>query len=331
MKYTFFILFFVGLLGLSSPVFAQFNVVPQDDVDVSMVPENPGPNQVVTASVVSYSTNIDFATVTWKINGKVKSTGQGVKTFTFVTGSMNTSTILDITVLTAEGQTIQKTITIKPASVDLIWQSNSFVPPFYKGKPLFSYQNQITFIALPHMTGPNGAEIGSKNLVYKWTLNSSVVDSASGYGRDSFTLTGSLIARPLNVTVEVTSAGDDGLGTASMTVAPITPSVVMYEKNPLYGIQFQSALTNTVSLSGTKEIMIVGMPFFFGTTNLYAPELSYTWAINGTPINDGRRQPTQIFRQVEGSNGRSNISLQVDNSSKILQSASNTFNLTFGI
>src|SRR5437868_2154660 len=94
------------LFGFSGLAFAQFNVVPQDDINITMVPENPGPNQTVSISIASYSTNIDAATITWKVNGATKQSGLGSKNFSFVTGNSNTTTTVAVVVRTSGGQTV---------------------------------------------------------------------------------------------------------------------------------------------------------------------------------------------------------------------------------
>ncbi len=338
MKYSLFAVFIFGflavfltcLLGVASPALAQFNVVPQDDINVTMTPANPGPNQQVSVSIVSYSTDVNAATVTWKINGKTIQSGRGLKNFSFTTGNTNVTTTLNIIVNTSDGETIDKSIVVQPSSVDLLWQTDSYIPPFYKGKPLYSYQNKITFIAVPHLMGAFGTEIGAKNLIYTWTINGSVDAANSGAGVNTYSLVGSIIARPLDVQVEVTSPSSAGVGDAEVVVAPIDPQVVLYENNPLYGIQFQNALQNNVTLSGSQEITVAGVPFFFGALSDTAPELTYTWKINGSQIQDDGRETSQVFRQTSGTSGASNISLSVGDTAKILQTASNNFNLEFG-
>lgn len=330
MRYSIFVLFLICVLGVFTTVEAQIPSLSGTEVSVDMIPENPGPNQSVRVSVVSYGTDLNLANITWKVNGKTQKTGRGEKTFNFTTGSINTTTVLDIIIETAEGEAVTKTISIKPAEVDLIWQTEGFVPPFYKGKALFSHQNIITFIALPHMTGPNGVEIGAKNLVYKWIKNGTVIETASGFGKNIYTFIGPLISRPLNIEVEVTSPTGNGVGIAETVVSPIEPSVVFYKKNPLYGIEFQKAFLGTVELKGSKEVVVLGVPFFFGVLSANAPELSYNWSINGSSVDSNTVTNTRVFRQIEGTSGTSNISLRIENRNKILQSASSNFNLMFG-
>ena len=329
MKRTIFILFLLCAFGIGVVAHAQFNAVPQADINVDLSPENPGPNQTVTVTLTSFSTNLDAGKITYSINGAVKKSGNGLKTFSFTTGGINTTTTLGIAVRTSEGDTVQKTIRIQPVSVDLVWQSESFVPPFYKGKALFSYQNKITFVALPHINASGGGEISDKNLIYKWTQNGEVIGNASGYGRNTYTTVGSIIARPIDVEVEVTSGNSPAVGSAEIVVNPITPLVLFYKKNPLYGIEFQNALVGKAMLGDSQEVTVVGIPLFFGVANSSSGSLSYSWSINGEML-DGAYQNTRVFRRTEGVSGASNISLSVENANKILQSASSNFSLEFG-
>ncbi len=332
MKYfeyiSFFVLFVSFIFVFSTPAFAQFEDLYKPEINVEMIPKNPGPNEVVYVSLTSYATNINSAAITWKVNGVEKMKGIGEKTFSFTTGDMNTTTTLEISVFTIEGQTVQSVYKLKPVSVDLIWQSSGFVAPFYKGKSLFAHQNKITFVAIPHITAGNGGEISPKNLVYVWKLNGSVKQNLSGYGKDTYTLTGSLISRPIEVEVEVTTPTNESSGYARTVVSPIDPFVVFYEKNPLYGIEFQNALSGIKTLE-TKEIAVIGIPFFFGTANSHSG-LLYKWFINAVPVDSDYSQTTRVFRQNEGVSGTSNISLSVQNANKILQLSSTKFSLMFG-
>lgn len=326
MKRSIFILILLGFI-VTVPVNAQTGLG-SSDIVISMNPENPAPNQTVLVSVQSYITDINSAKISWSVNGRVMKSGTGEKTFSFTTGSANTTTTLGISVITSDGETINKSIRLNPVYVDLIWESESYTPPFYKGKALFSYQNKITFIAIPHIRGSNGAEISPKNLIYKWKRNGTVVENASGYGRNTYLFIQTVIARPVEVSVEVTSPSINTFGTATSYVAPSDPFIEFYEKSPIYGIQFQKALSGTIQMKDTREITVTSIPYFFGTKDP-SNELSYKWLINGSPIDNDLTQPTRIFRQVENTSGTANISVSIGHSDKILQLASKNFNLNF--
>lgn len=322
---TLFLSFVLCFFVLSEKIMGQGLDI--SEVNIKMVPETPKAGDSVYVYLTSFATNIDSATITWKVNNKTIKTGVGEKIFNFTMGPEGQVTTLDIVVRTTDSVTIQRNIKIRPASVDLVWESHGFVPPFYKGKALFAHQNKVTVIALPNITGQNGSTLNPKNLVYRWKRNGSVIESASGYGKNSITLEGSIISRPVTVTVEV---GSDSFGEAynSIVLRPIEPELILYKNDPIYGIEFQKALSTNEVLKNSNEISIFSSPFFFDSNDSKSGYLVYNWAINGSKIN-GNGSPSQVFRQIEGTSGTSRVSLSVENPSKPLQFTSKSVDLTF--
>lgn len=318
----------LSALFLPAPTFAQFNALPTS-VNLELIPENPRANQSVNASLTSYDTDINAATISWSVNGSVVKSGKGIKTFTFTTGKVGTRTTLTATITTSTGEKITKSYVLRPADIDLLWESVGYTPPFYKGKALFAHQNRITFIALPHITNTGGTEISPSRLIYTWSRNGSVVESASGYGKNTYTLIGSLISRSLDVSVTATSPDTGAVASSQTLVTPVEPSILLYEKSPLYGIQLHNALAGTFSLDAVKEMEVLGIPLFFGTSDMENNSIAYSWKINNTAIDADTTRSSRTFRKPDGTSGVSFISLDIEHSSKILQSASSGFNLTF--
>lgn len=328
MKYFVFSLILLFLFNPFSGLNAQIGATSQD-VNVNIVPATPGQYKIVNITLESYSIDINSSMITWRVNGAQKSAGRGQKTFNFTTGSYTETTTVNIIIESVNGEVINKTLRIKPTDVDLVWESEGYTPPFYRGKSDFTYQNKVTFIATPHITNSSGVEISPKNLVYKWKKNGSVIEDASGFGKNSYSLKGSIIARPIDITVEVTNLSADIKASAHLTVTPKDPLVLLYRKSPLYGIEFQKAISGNIEMK-EKEIAVVGVPYFFGGTLSSSPKFIYKWMINGTKINENPSETTGVFRQAEGVSGTSNISLSVENNTDVLQLAKNSFQVTFG-
>lgn len=308
------------------PLYAQIPGVSDSDVVVSIVPQSPGPNQNVSVSLNSYITNINSANITWRINGQIRSQGKGEKNFSFNTGAMNTTTTLSITITTSEGETLNKNYTFRPTEIDLIWESDGFTPPFFKGKTLFAHQNNLTVTAIPHIMS-GGQRVSSGNLLYTWKRNGSVIENSSGFGKNSISINGSLISRPIEISVEVTHPTSGGRAFKNTVVSPVEPFVAFYKKDPLYGIEYQKALFGNLELTGSREMSVVSVPFLFGTENPEHSNIVYRWNINGVPVQN--QSYSQTFRQIEGTSGISVISLTIENSNKILQYANTSFNLSF--
>jgi hypothetical protein len=325
------VVFAVGQVVWTQVVVAQdfsSSVGTTADVAVEFSPSAPGPNQSVTATATSYSVDLNSSSISWSMGGKKQSSGNGLTTFSFTTGSLNQTTTIDVTITAANGQVIQKTFSIKPADVDLIWQAQSHTPPFYEGKPLFSHEELLEFVAIPHIIGSNGAEIPARNLIYKWTRNGYVVGDFSGYGKSTYTMLASIISVPIDMQVEVTTPDGTGIADAEVTAAPVTPQIVFYRRDPLYGLQFQNALPQSLALTGS-EMDVLGEPFYFATDDISAGNLQYTWSENGQQIDSDLSKTDRVFRPANGTSGTANISLSITNTNKILQTADGSFNLSF--
>ncbi len=298
------------------------------DFLIEFVPEIPKANELVGVYVKSFSTNVDSATFTWRVNGKTIKTGAGEKNFSFNMGDIGQRVNIDLTIKTIDGALIQKSYSFLPSSVDLIWQTSGYVPPFYKGKALFSHQNTVSVVAVPHIVNQNGTEMNPKNMIYKWRKNGSVIESASGFGRNVYTFEGSLISRDVNISVEVVPQDESAVGYATIAIKPVEPSLLFYRKDPLYGINFQKALSSEENFGTSNEISLFASPFFL---DVYGSEefVTYKWLVNGIPLTDAVGTRNQTFRQKEGTEGTSNISLIIENSDKILQYTTKNIGLTF--
>ncbi len=329
MKYLSFIfIFLLFSFGLLGTVNAQTIGGDSGDILIEFAPEIPKANELVSVMVNSYSTNIDSASFTWKIDGKTIQTGTGQKKFVFTMGDYGKRLNLGITIKTIEGAVYNKSYSFYPSSIDLIWQTSGYVPPFYKGKSLFGHENTVSVVAVPHIPNQNGIEMNPKNMIYKWRKNGSVVESASGFGKNVYTFESSLISRDVNVSVEVTPQDGSSVGFSSILLKPIEPNLLFYKKDPLYGIEFQKSLVEQASFGTSNEISIFAVPFLFDVKSS-EEYISYKWSINGTPLSDTVGTRNQTFRQKEGTFGTSKISLVVENTDKLLQYTSKNINLTF--
>lgn len=307
----------------------MFNQVPEANLSISLTPEIPGPNQDVSAEIISFETNLDKASVVWRINGNIVSSGTGKRKIFFKTSGLNTTTNLSLSVTTAEGVNISRQLTIRPTSVDVIWEAETYTPPFFRGKSLFSHESLITFTAIPNITGQNGSTPSPQNLIYTWKRNGSALPDFSGYGKNTYKYKSGIISRPIQIEVVVTSPNSDSLGRGFATVYPIDPIVVFYEKNPLYGIMFNKNISGNIDLVNREEIEIVALPLFFSGKNLSNNQIVYDWKINNSIIDGKTLERSKIFRPIENTSGSSIVSVSAQNTDGLLQLAEEAFSIEF--
>ena len=317
------LLILIGFFSVGIPAFAQ-NAT---DVSVTLSPENPGPNQSVTISLVSYSVDIESADIEWTKDNQSPTGGVGATTYTFTTKALGVPTNITVTIDPVGSARITKTITVKPMSVDVLWQAtDSTVPPFYRGKAMPTSESEVKFVAIPDVQSTSGALIAGKSLVYDWSENYTADAADSGYGKDSYTSAMDYLNPTKHIDVDVSTVTGGVVASSSIDVSPVDPQVLWYASSPLYGPIFDLALSGSYNVSGT-DTSVYAEPYFFSPGNPTAADLTYTWTINSQPINTPAT-PNSIFLQKDASsNGAAEIDLEVKNSTKLFQDITSNLNL----
>ncbi|MHB0978313.1 MAG: hypothetical protein ACYC1K_02860 [Minisyncoccota bacterium] len=295
-------------------------------VSINMSPEYPGPNSNVNISIESFSTDLDTSKITWSVDGVEKKSGLGVKNFSLQTGASGKPETVSILIEPQIGNSFIKTVVVQPGEVDLLWQGKSYTPPFYKGRSLWSNQGQVILFAVPHTSSPDGTPLRPSNLIYRWSKDGTVLGSQSGAGKNSITLTDSVLSLPQTITVEVLSDANTIVGSKSIRLASITPSVLIYEDSPLYGPLFNREVGEKFVL-GSQEVSFSAFPLFFSTVSNSAQNISYSWGTNNVSEQPGSKI---TFRAPSEGSGSSNISLKIDNTLKLLQGTQRSFLVQFG-
>jgi hypothetical protein len=293
-----------------------------DGIQISTTPLIPNAEESITVDLESYSTDLNGASIVWLVDGKSYAQGTGKKSIGVTTPSIGKSMSVTAIIMTIEGREVRKIVTIKPSGVDIVWESGGYVPPFYDGKSLFSYENPVKVMAIPHLAGPNGTELNPKNLLYKWTKNDKVVQDQSGYGKQTL-LIQEEVPRSQDIKVEVSTRDGSEKAVSSITLTPGDPTISFYEEDPLYGVLYNKALINKLRLTN-REINIRAVPYSFTKSTL-----SYVWSINNLERNDLSTKESITLRTKEDAEGSSDISLSIRNRSSIIQGAQSAIGIIF--
>jgi hypothetical protein len=299
----------------------------ENNIQVSITPEFPKAGDSVAIHLVSYSTPLDQATISYIVGGKVINKGLGLVDFNTTAGAIGSISTITARILTANGQTVNKIITIQPADIDLVWQAESYTPPFYQGKALYPHQGLITFVAIPNTSASKSVAKSLGSFIYTWKKDGDILGDFSGYGKNTFNWRGTVISRPFNVEVDVSTSAGISIGSANVNINPQSPVVALYQDDPLLGVLANKNLKNITMIG--KELSIAAVPYFFnkGTEPV---NLEYKWTMNGQSIANQLDPSILTVRNNTGLSGNSTIGLQVSNVLKILQFASDSMSVTFG-
>lgn len=282
---------------------------------INLVPQVPGPNQEVRATLESSAVNLDTASINWLVNGTSRLSGRGEKVLTFTTTGLGSRMTISAIVDSNLGR-VTSTRNIEISSVDLLWHGTGYTPPFYKGKTLWGRQTGINFLAIANSSN-------SSNLIYKWSLDGEVVGSSSGVGKNSFSIGDSILGLPRTVSVELVLPNGTVTATNSITLTPISGQLMVYELHPLYGFLFNNEANSTYHMR-EEEVTFAAFPMFFSNSRT-SSSINYSWRTSaGVDVGN------QVTYRIDPSSKVASwVDVRANDVEKFIQSASKMFELRF--
>ncbi|MDQ5950610.1 MAG: hypothetical protein QG585_552 [Patescibacteria group bacterium] len=320
MKISFFLLTIFIFLGSFFVVNAQS--IPsevsglEEQVYIKTTPQTPGPNEDVEILLEAYGTDLNRAKITWKVNGAVVKSGVGDRKLSLKSGNSGKLTVVIATIQPIEGFEITKRVEIFPGEVDLIWETDTYTPPFYKGKSWFTSQSNITVSAIPNII-EGGVRGSTANTIYKWSKNNTVLGSESGFGKKTFKFKDSILLNDEIIGVEAESASGKK-AKAEVVLFERNPQAVLYEENASLGVLFNKAIVNNYNFDSEEKNILV-YPYFFSTESKDGASMKYVWSQNDEEIFLPQEQSNLILKNTEGTSGKSKVSVRVNSLVNIVQ------------
>jgi hypothetical protein len=313
--------------GNNIPVPEQIKEIKQQ-LDIGISPEAPKPGEDVTITIEAYGLDLNSIDIQWLVNGRQKLRGAGEKTFTFNVGNGGVSNVV-VNIFPKNQPQITRTFTFNPSNIDLLWQAETYTPPFYKGKALFSPESSVTMVAIPNFVSGN-SRVSDTNVVYKWSVDREVQGDNSGYGKNYFRYTSDIIPLDKTIDVEAYPSGQESRkGVGSTELLTKKSFVLFYEDNPTNGIMFNYSPTNQVDLGSRNESKISVFPYNFSINNKDS-SLEYTWYINSEKIDiPNSTNSITIKRNIDQKVDTASLLVDIANPSHIMQATQNGVDFLF--
>jgi hypothetical protein len=316
-------LLFGGIVFAALPAFAQVNLTGTSALTIQASPENPAPDSVLTLTAESPLLDLQDSDVEWSVNGNPAGSGQSIK---ITTGGLGQETDVSVSVSGASG-TDSATLTIVPTSIDLLWEADSYVPPFYKGRAVPGSDSSIRVQAIPHFVNTDGSVVASSGINFTWKLNGALDEAQSGIGESSAVFPAAILYG--SDLIEVDAQTEDGAlsGEANITVRTQDPQLVLYEDNPLFGMMYHAAIPQS-SVASESETSFAAVPYFANAVSANDSALTYSWTVNGSSVATDAQDPSEITIDAQSSN-TANIALTLSNPYDAFFSASGAWQISF--
>jgi len=288
-----------------------------NEITLTTIPLDPQPLQSVTITAESYGADLNQTSITWRYNEKVIDAGVGRTSITLTapsSGSVGTVTMS----AAINGEAITSTILLRPASMDLLWEStDSYTPPFYKGKALAAVNSTIKVSAIPSSSAP-------KQLVYNWSRNNTVLGSLSGFGKSSLVFKNSELQPSEQVRVEAMTGAFNG--SSNLTITPSNPSVIAYQKSEGF-IDYTHGSSSEIT-TNQPGLIVRLEPYFFSVPASIAQNLLFSITENGSEISSDTI-PNELYLSAPETKGRSLFMIAINTVAYTLQNLTRNFSITF--
>lgn len=298
---------------------------PYASIWFELSPQNPGPNEPVTIRFVTYAGELSTAEIGWFINGEPFDAGIGRSSITIRTNAIGEPTEIMAIAKFIDGKLLTHSVTVVPARVALMWEADSYVPPFYKGKALRTFGQDVTLIAMPNFV-VDGKVFPAASLLYEWYIGPTKL-SGSGIGQQRITVSGDALRLYRTARVVVSTPDKTSSSGASIDVPSTFPKLQLYEINPLYGRIYERALSGDL-YSGTGEFSIIATPYYFNRSNVERGSVSVGWSLlKSTTTSYGF---IQTFSPIAGAAGSSVLSVSASDPSNIFMQSSANIQIRYG-
>ena len=318
-----------GACGLLFAQVACAQTLP-DPVQYIVAPEVPGPQTQVTIEAQGVGGFLGDTQVTWRQDGVVTKQGAGESRYTFTTKALGKTTTVQVTIASQTQGTFTRTFTFNPSALNLVWEADTTVPPFYTGKALWSAGSPLRIVALP-VVYAGGNRVAASALSYQWSLNDEPQPNKSGLGRAAFAFIGDQFSNRENISVDA-YYGAALVAHGEITVSAAAPALVLYQRDALRGLVLDTAFPSSISLLG-KEITVQAQPFYFSGPDYRSGNVTYAWQLNGGDATGPEANAGILTLRQTGSGEGSaqiNVTLQNYGADTFVQQASAVLNLLFG-
>jgi len=321
-------LFAVCLL-LAAPVVHAQIYAPGEPLTLTVSPQYPAPGETVRLSLNSYSIDLERSSITWRSNGTVIANGGGVKEASVVVGKLGSATRVSVSVIDENGDPWGTEAVLRPAEIDIIWNADSYAPPFFKGRARAGASSEIRAHALVRFVRADGSLVPESDIIYTWFQNGAEKPAVSGRGKSSARLPAPALRGTDSIAIRAETLDRAYSGATSVAVPKSDAFLTLYENHPLFGILYHRAIIGEVN-TNEREQKVTAVPYF---SQVFSPDddsLSYSWAVNGVSITAEPDEPSTLTLSVDGYSGPADITLTLTSATDMLLRAAGSWNMVFG-
>lgn len=284
-------------------------------------PSTPEPNSTVTVSLSDYSINTVGSSISWYVDNVEQKENLNARSILVKTGNPGKKILVRVGLSRPNAPSLSASLTINPAKVDIILEASTYVPHFYSGRALPSRNSMMRVIAVVN----TGGAISESSLVYKWTMDASVLFGGALKGKSMIDMKMPHYDDTV-LGVEVFTSTGEKIGEGSILLKATEPELHFYEFSPLRGLSQREIVSPFHLLS--EETTLYGEPFFLDS-RIDAGDATFTWSLNNQTISNDQPILNALTLRHIGGGGNSSVGLRVVTNKTIPQFVTQLFEVIF--
>jgi hypothetical protein len=322
---------FLVFLILIPVIEARAQLTPLNEsgrIFISISPESPLPGSIVRLFATSQVIDLERSDIVWYADKKLIAEGQGLTEVSAPVGPLGSEVAVVVIAQGRDGGSATGEAFITPTEIDILWESDSYVPPFYKGRALPSAGTKLRMQAMARLQLPDGSTVPDNEIIYTWRRNGTVIQTSSGRGRSFAIFPAPTLFSKDTFSVEAVAVTGARSGKASVTIPSIEPQLILYEDHPLLGILYSNAFGQSTSVRDA-EMTFAAVPYFAEANSSDDSQLVYKWQVNGRPINADYSRPSEITINADRSDGNARLALSLTRLRNLYMKVSGAWDISF--
>lgn len=293
-------------------------------LSISISPSYPAPFELVTLKLTSPVHDLERSDIVWSSGGKVIAEGEGLVKTTVTAGAMNTS----MTIMADVGNGVASAETvIAPTAIELLWEADTYVPPFYLGRSLPSAGASVRLMAIPRFL-KDGKPVPANQIRFTWMRNDGILVDQSGRGRTSAVVAAPYLYSADIISVQAETVDGTISGEARVRIPSVEPVISLYGDHPVFGTMYFNALGGSTPIA-ESEMSFIAEPYFVPANSARSSGLTYDWRVNNVSVAAGADRPNALTIDASNSSGYAFIELVVEHLTNFFLSAEGKWGITF--
>ncbi len=277
-------------------------------------------------SAQSFTMDLASDTVTWYVNDTKVGSGLGLTSIDTTAPALGKTLEVRAEASGADGDA-SGSLTLRGSALTILWEADSYTPPFYLGRALASPGSSIRAQAVVHFVRNDGSEVPSSDIVYTWRKNGGLLRTISGRGASTARFDAPLLFATDIVSVDAVSADRVFTTSAIVYIPSVEPVLELYEDHPLYGMVWEQAIGAQTTVYDAQETFVT-TPLFAAASSPTHSSLIYEWDVDGTPLSNDPKAPNAV-RITAPKGGAGVVGLDLSVAGSLFGDASRSWSFSF--